>query len=125
MKKYLGRLVIALLSCMYIAMAISCVSSSGVSENGSSSQIQPGSSEDPFKGTSWSSKGVTLLEFADNGKVAYGYTTVSYKVKNDGSGYIATFRAGGVGLTFTIDNATATEGVCVSGRVKMSCTKIK
>ena len=101
----------------------SCASNAGASAV--TVQIQAGTAEDPFKGTSWASKGITLLEFGTDGKVAYGYTTVSYKVKNAGAEYVASFRAGGVGLAFTIPSTDASEGVCVSGRVKMPCKKVE
>ncbi len=43
--------------------------------------------------TSWDSKGVTLLEFGADGKLAFGYTEVKYSVKKDGESYYRTFKS--------------------------------
>ena len=43
------------------------------------------SPRNPFLSTSWDSKGTTVLEFSGDGKMMYGFTECSYKLKKIGS----------------------------------------
>lgn len=103
-----------------ICFFASCASSSNVSS--SENVIVAGSEDDPFKNTAWDSKGITLLEFGADGKVAFGYTEVKYSVKKNGERYTATFKPARK-MTFTIANKDASEGVNDQGSLKIKCTK--
>lgn len=92
--------------------------------------ILAGSEDDPFRGTSWESKGATILEFDGNGKVAFGYSTFSYTVAKTDGGYKASLSGiKGTKNTFTIADKAAKEGIfsqTVRGHgMDIPCTRIK
>ena len=109
---------IAILVCAARLFASSASTSSVSSEN----VIVAGSKDAPFRNTSWDSKGVTLLEFGADGKLAFGYTEVKYSVKKDGESYYRTFKPVRK-MTFTIAKKDANEGVNDQSFLKIKCTK--
>lgn len=103
-----------------ICFIASCASTSSISS--AENAIIAGSADDPFKNTAWDSKGITLLEFGADGKVAFGYNEVKYSVKKDGESYTATFKPV-TKMTFTIATKDANEGINDQGALKIKCTK--
>ena len=117
MKKF-GFLVLFMVFLLCTFLVTSCVSTQEVSGE----VIIAGSADDPFRNTAWDTKGVTLLEFGSDGKVAFGYNEVSYTIKMVGESYIATFNPLRE-MTFTIESRDAIEGINDQGTLKIKCTK--
>lgn len=119
--KKLGFMVVVTMVFACTCLFTSCLSIFGASSP-SGTSILAGSADDPFKNTSWDSKGVTLLEFGSDGKVAFGYTEVKYTVKQDGEKYVAIFRPVRK-MTLTIENRNATKAINDQGGLKIKCTR--
>lgn len=121
MKKLFG--IVALIATIMLASIFTgCLSTSGAGKASDETTVIAGSIDDPFKNTAWNSKGVTLLEFGSDGKVAFGYTEVTYTVKKSGEGYVATFKPVRK-MTFSIASKDSQEGINDQGLLKIKCTR--
>lgn len=85
--------------------------------------IEPSSSENPFLSTSWESKGVDVFEFSNDGKLMYGFSECSYKLKKIGESYELTFKVGPVKSVITLENKDSKTAICKMKNVTMTCTK--
>lgn len=88
--------------------------------------IEPSSPENPFLSTSWDCKGTTLFEFSEDGKMMYGFSEVSYKLKKIGESYELTFKVGPVKSVVTLENKDSTTAICKTKSttmIIMVCTK--
>ena len=88
--------------------------------------IEPNSPENPFLSTSWDCKGTTLFEFSKDGKLTYGFSEVSYKLKKIDESYELTFKVGPVKSVVTLENKDSTTAVCKTKSttmITMVCTK--
>lgn len=88
--------------------------------------IEPNSPENPFLSTSWECKGTTLFEFSEDGKMTYGFSEVSYKLKKIDESYELTFKVGPVKSVVTLENKDSTTAVCKTKSttmITMVCTK--
>lgn len=88
--------------------------------------IEPNSPENPFLSTSWECKGVDVFEFSDDGKMMYGFSEVSYKLKKIDESYELTFKVGPVKSVVTLENKDSTTAICKTKSktmITMVCTK--
>ena len=88
--------------------------------------IEPSSPENPFLSTSWDCKGTTLFEFSEDGKMTYGFSEVSYKLKKIDESYELTFKVGPVKSVVTLENKDSTTAICktkAKTMITMVCTK--
>lgn len=85
--------------------------------------IEPNSPENPFLSTSWDCKGITLFEFSEDGKMTYGFSEVSYKLKKIDEYYELTFKVGQVKSVVTLENKDSTTAICKTTMITMVCTK--
>lgn len=85
--------------------------------------IEPSSPENPFLSTYWDSKGTTVFKFSDDGKLMYGFSECSYKLKKIGESYELTFKVSPVKSVITLENKDSKTAICKMKNVTMTCTK--